>query len=84
MIRFKYKLRSTTLILMSIMLFSQCTVIKQGEFGVKRTFGKYSDKVYTSGLKTFNPITSSIVKVSGQTENLEVSINIHSTDGLPI
>lgn len=66
-------------------LFAQsCAVVRQGEYGVRRTFGKYSDKVYTSGLRTFNPFTSTIVKVSGQTENLEVSLNIPSREGLTI
>lgn len=61
-----------------------CTVVRQGEFGVKRTLGKYSDKVYTSGLKTFNPFTTRIVKITGQTENLEMSLNIPSREGLTI
>jgi prohibitin 1 len=70
--------------LMFVLAFSNCTIVRQGEFGVKRTFGKYSDKVYTSGLQSFNPFTSTIVKVSGQTENLEVSVNIPSREGLTI
>ena len=67
-----------------ILSLTNCVVVRQGEFGVKRTFGKYSDKVYTSGLKGFNPFTSTVVKVSAQTENLEVSINIPSREGLTI
>jgi len=30
---------------------TQCTVIKEGEVGVKRKLGKYSDKPYDEGLK---------------------------------
>jgi prohibitin 1 len=71
------------LLLVSILL-SNCTVVRQGEFGVKRRLGTYSDKVYTSGLRTYNPFTSTIVKVSGQTENIEVSLNIPSREGLTI
>ncbi|MBN8678186.1 MAG: prohibitin family protein [Chitinophagales bacterium] len=67
-----------------LMGLSSCTVVRQGEFGVKRTFGKFSDNVYTSGLRTYNPFTSTIIKVSGQTENLEVSLNIPSQEGLTI
>lgn len=66
------------------LLQSNCMVVRQGEAGVKRTFGKYNDKVYTSGLRGFNPFTSTIVKVSTQTENLEVSLNIPSREGLSI
>lgn len=63
---------------------SSCMVVRQGEVGVKRTFGKYSDKVYTSGLRTFNPFSSTIVKVSTQTENIEVAVDIPSREGLTI
>lgn len=66
------------------MLGSGCTVVRQGEAGVKRTFGKYADRPYLSGLKFFNPFTSTIVKVSTQTENLEVTIDIPSREGLTI
>jgi prohibitin 1 len=61
-----------------------CTVVRQGEVGVKRTFGKYSDQVFTSGLKGFNPFSSTIVKISSQTNNLEVQIDIPSKEGLTI
>jgi prohibitin 1 len=63
---------------------TSCTVVRQGEVGVKRTFGKYSDKIYTSGLKGYNPFTSKIVKVPAQTINLEVQLDIPSKEGLTI
>jgi prohibitin 1 len=71
-------------VLLFVLFASSCTVVRQGEFGVKRKLGKYDDQVYTSGLRTFNPFTSTIVKVSGQTENIEVSVNIPSREGLTI
>ncbi|GAB4492653.1 MAG: prohibitin family protein [Saprospiraceae bacterium] len=64
--------------------FTNCTVVREGQAGVKRTFGKYSDKTYTSGLRMFNPFTSTIVKVSTQTENIEVQVDIPSREGLTI
>ncbi len=64
--------------------FSSCVTIKEGEVGVKRKLGKYSDKPYTSGLKTFNPFIARVVKISTQTENLEVGLNIPSKEGLTI
>ncbi|MBK9272066.1 MAG: prohibitin family protein [Saprospiraceae bacterium] len=70
--------------LLLTLLLSSCTVVKQGQFGIKRTLGKYNDKVYTSGLKVYNPFVSTIIKVSGQTENIEVNINIPSKEGLTI
>ena len=65
-------------------LASSCTVVRQGEVGVKRTFGKYSDKIYTSGLKGYNPLTSTILKVPAQTIDLEVRMDIPSKEGLTI
>lgn len=72
--------------LCSILLLglSSCMVVRQGEAGVKRTLGKYNDKPYTSGLKFFNPFTSTVVKVSTQTENIEVGVDIPSKEGLTI
>ncbi len=64
--------------------FTNCTVVREGQAGVKRTFGKYNDKTYTSGLRMFNPFTSTIVKVSTQTENIEVQVDIPSREGLTI
>lgn len=78
-----FKLFGAAVVLLSLVAQS-CTVVRQGEFGVKRKLGKYDDNVYTSGLRTFNPFTSRIVKISGQTENIEVSVNIPSREGLTI
>ncbi len=72
------------LFLFGIVFLSSCTTIREGEVGVKRTFGKYSNTPYTEGLKVFNPFASAIVKVSTQTENLEVELNIPSKEGLNI
>ncbi|MCB0589258.1 MAG: prohibitin family protein [Phaeodactylibacter sp.] len=66
------------------LLLSSCTVVRQGEVGVKRTFGKYADRPYMEGLKVYNPFTSTIVKVPVQTENMEVSLNLPSREGLNI
>ncbi len=63
---------------------TSCAVVRQGEVGVKRTLGKYSDKTYTEGLRVYNPFVSKIVKVPTQTENLEVSLNLPSKEGLNI
>ncbi len=65
-------------------LITSCTVVRQGEVGVKRTFGKYRDDVYTSGLKFYNPFSSTIVKVDTRTNNMEVNVNIPSKEGLTI
>ncbi len=80
-------MKNVLYVAMCLMLSSltlSCTVVKQGEVGVKRTFGKYADRPYMEGLRSFNPFTSTIVKVPVQTENMEVSLNLPSKEGLNI
>lgn len=72
------------LLLIMILSLSNCTVVRQGEVGVKRTLGKYSDRPFTEGLRTYNPLITTMVKVPIQTENLEVSLNLPSKEGLNI
>ncbi len=73
-------------LLIAVLAFTvqSCATIKQGEVGVKRKFGKFSDTSYTSGLRFYNPLTTRIIKISTQTENLEVGLNIPSKEGLNI
>ena len=70
-------------LLLTISLAS-CAVIREGEVGVKQKLGKYSNNTITQGLKAYNPLTSKILKISTQTENLEVGLNIPSKEGLTI
>ena len=70
--------------LIAVVIFSSCVTVREGEVGVKRTLGKYSDKTYTEGVRVFNPLTTKILKISTQTENLEVALNIPSKEGLNI
>ncbi|MFK7771142.1 MAG: prohibitin family protein [Saprospiraceae bacterium] len=72
------------LCLFAISMLASCATIREGEVGVKRKFGKYSDKSYTSGVKAFNPFSSKIIKISTQTVNLEVGLDIPSKEGLTI
>lgn len=63
---------------------SSCTVIKQGEVGVKRTFGKLNANIADAGLMSYNPFTSSVIKVPVRTVNQEVKLNLPSKEGLTI
>lgn len=78
------KLATIVLSFLILLSLQSCMTIKQGEVGVKRKFGKYADKGYTEGLKVYNPLVSRIIKISTQTENMEVDINIPSKEGLNI
>jgi prohibitin 1 len=79
-----FHLISAMLATFTLLVGSGCVTIRQGEVGVKRTFGKYSDAPYTEGLRVFNPFTTQVIKISVQTENLEVGLNIPSKEGLNI
>ena len=72
------------LALLCIAFLTSCATIRQGEVGVKRKFGKYEDRPVTEGVRAYNPFFSKIVKISVQTENLEVGLNIPSKEGLNI
>lgn len=61
-----------------------CTIVREGEVGVKRTLGKYQEKSVDKGVAFFNPFITSIQKVSTRTENLEVQLNLPSKEGLNI
>lgn len=65
-------------------LISSCTVVKQGEVGVKRKFGKLNENISDAGLVSFNPITTKVIKVPIQTVNQEVKLNLPSKEGLTI
>lgn len=72
------------ILLIVTFVFTSCVTVRQGEVGVKRSLGKYSDKTYTEGLRFFNPLTSKIEKISTRTENLELALMIPSKEGLNI
>ena len=72
------------LIFLCLISLSSCVVVNPGEVGVKQKLGKPSDDTQTSGTMWFNPLNSKIIKVSTQTENLELTISLPSKDGLSI
>lgn len=67
-----------------LVLFTSCTIIRPGEAGVKQTLGRLSNKVQVRGPVFFNPFISTIIKVSVQTNNLELNLSLPSKEGLSI
>ena len=72
------------ILIVNSILFSSCVIIREGEVGVKRKLGKYNDNVFKGGVIGFFPFTTTIRKVSTQTNNIEVGIVIPSKEGLSI
>jgi regulator of protease activity HflC (stomatin/prohibitin superfamily) len=71
-------------VLVSIISLSSCVVIREGQVGVKSKLGTFSERTIDNGVKFYNPLTSRVLKISTQTENLEVRLNIPSKEGLTI
>lgn len=72
------------LIIIIATVSTSCATVRQGEVGVKRSLGKYSDTTYTEGLRFFNPLITKMIKISTRTENLEMALFIPSKEGLNI
>jgi len=67
-----------------VLSLASCTVIRPGEVGVKQSLGKLSDNTKSNGSVWFNPFVSKVIKVSTQTENLELTLSLPSKEGLSI
>jgi len=74
----------SVIILAVITIFSGCSVIRPGEVGVKQKLGRLSEKVHFTGPVFYNPFVSRVIKLSIQTNNLELSLNLPSKEGLSI
>lgn len=65
-------------------LLGSCTIIRQGEVGVKRKLGKLNNRSYDQGVRVYNPFLATIIKVPVRTVNLEVKLALPSKEGLTI
>jgi prohibitin 1 len=71
-------------IALAIVLLSSCAIIRPGEVGVKQKLGRLSNKVHVTGSVLYNPFIAKVIKVSIQTNNLELNLNLPSKEGLSI
>lgn len=79
-------MKSKTILLtaLSSVFLTSCTIIKQGEVGVKRSFGKIHEKPLMEGARVFNPFTTTIIKLPTRTINMEVRLPLPSKEGLTV
>lgn len=75
---------SLSIALLSMILFTSCATIRQGNVGVKRTLGKIKEPSLQAGPRWYNPLVSRIIVVPVNTENLEVSLQLPSKEGLNV
>ncbi len=66
------------------LILSSCTVVRQGEVGVKRTIGKIHEKPLMEGARLFNPLVTTIMKLPTRTINMEVRVPLPSKEGLTV
>jgi regulator of protease activity HflC (stomatin/prohibitin superfamily) len=69
-----------------IVLFASvsCSVIRQGEVGVKRKLGKLDQKILQPGAVGYNPFVTRIIKMPIRTMNMEINANLPSKEGLNV
>tara|TARA_B100000809_G_scaffold188834_1_gene187225 strand:+ start:524 stop:1306 length:783 start_codon:yes stop_codon:yes gene_type:complete len=65
-------------------LIASCSIIRQGEIGVKRKVGILDQQIMPPGAVAFNPFTTRILKIPIRTMNMEISTNLPSKEGLNI
>ena len=75
---------SISILIVSTLLFSNCAIIRPGQVGVKQKLGRLSDKAHLRGPVLYNPFVSKVIRVSIQTNNLELSLSLPSKEGLSI
>ncbi len=61
-----------------------CSVIRQGEIGMKRKLGKLDQKILLPGAVGFNPFVTRVIKMPIRTMNMEISSNLPSKEGLNV
>ncbi|MDA0783178.1 MAG: prohibitin family protein [Bacteroidetes bacterium] len=71
-------------ILCAPLLLTQCAIIQPGEVGIKQRFGKLKGEPLTSGIIGYNPFIARVVKTSTQTNNLLLTLNLPSKEGLSV
>lgn len=73
-----------SVLLIVCFLFVDCSVIRQGEVGVKRKLGKLNPTIIQPGAVVFNPFVTTIIKMPIRTMNMEITANLPSKEGLNV
>lgn len=61
-----------------------CAIVRQGEVGVRRSWGRIDEVALREGAVAYNPLTTVIIRVPTRTVNQEVSLPLPSKEGLTI
>jgi prohibitin 1 len=78
------KTKTIALISLNMLFMGRCTIVRQGEVGVKRSLGKIRPEPLMEGARGFNPFTTTIIKLPTRTTNIEVRLPLPSKEGLTV
>lgn len=71
-------------ILIALFTLSSCVVVRQDEIAVKRRAGKLVGEPKSEGMRMYNPLVSSYIKVPIRNINKRINLEIPSKEGLII
>ena len=67
-----------------LLVLASCTIVRQGEVGVKRKLGKLQAKTIEPGPIGYNPLLTTIIKLPIRTVNVEINSSLPSKEGLNV
>ena len=77
-------LKYSFLSIILVLFVSSCAVVRQGEVGVKRKYGKLNPNIMEPGASAYNPLTTTVIKMPIRTVNVEIQSNLPSKEGLNV
>jgi len=75
---------STALLLIALFSLGGCARVLPGQVGVKRTFSRFKERIYTPGVYLHNPFVSRFMRLPTQVVNLKIEMGLPSKEGLTI
>lgn len=78
------KIRLFILFLMLSVIMMSCSVVRQGEVGMKRKLGRLNKNVIQPGAVSYNPFITKVIKMPIRTMNMEITSNLPSKEGLNV
>lgn len=72
------------ILILVVVVFSSCAVVRPGEVGIKQTLGKLSKEVKMQGTVLYNPLTSKVLIESTKTKNIKLILSLPSKEGLSV
>ena len=77
-------MKKAGILVLAVIFFTSCAVVRPGEVGIKQTLGKFSKEVKTQGTVLYNPFVSKVIKESTKTSNIKLVLSLPSKEGLSV